>query len=203
MSQKKIAEGIKTVNPAAYCVKIARNHVDIVSKREPRKNDDMIIALIFTAFALEGAMNVIGKFLEPDCWVKIEKKKRFKEKIKYLYAKIFNENPDWENRPLKTIDGLIDFRNRMAHAKEDSDEQSNIEVDSAEDMRTILKVEFEKYLTPSFVNMAFKDVEQLSKQMYAEAGCGPPEDYYGPIGIDHGPFGSLGTETITTTPKTT
>jgi hypothetical protein len=123
-------------------------------------------SLIFTAFSLEAYLNHVGPLLL-ESWERIERKLMPIDKLKLL-SEFLKIKADWSARPWQTLQGLMSFRNSLAHGRgEDLCEEY---CDSLDDYQKKFydfpRTEWEKYATEKMALQARADVESVANLLH-------------------------------------
>ncbi|WP_164477710.1 hypothetical protein [Pannonibacter phragmitetus] len=128
---------------------------------------EMMAALTMTAFALEAILNYIGHAKEVPAW----RKKSLEEKLAVLLEKL-GLKPDFEARPYSTVKQLKDLRNTLAHGKPRTITPEPEEIIGTYDeiyVKPDLRSDWEREVTPEFVEIAYDDMVEIEKELFSAA----------------------------------
>lgn len=106
----------RTFRPHAMISNAAHGIVKHATKEVEGRTNFLIAAMTLEAFVLEGYVNLVGGYLYADEW---DERKLFngsKEKIRKVLKKA-DPDADFGTPPYNSIDGLMKFRDSMAHPK--------------------------------------------------------------------------------------
>jgi len=126
-------------------------------------------SLVFTAFALEAALNHVGSKVFK-CWADIERLAP-REKLNII-AERLQVDIDWSHRPWQVMKHLFGFRNDIAHGKSTVVTTSYVEPlcrHSDEQFGAKAKTDWEKYCTEKNAIRAREDVEKIVRILYEAA----------------------------------
>lgn len=94
----------------------ARFQLDAARIHKGKPNHPLLSCLVMCAFAFEAYMNYVGPRVESG-WEDFDKASPL-GKFRHI-ALILSLPADFSHRPLQTINGLVSFRNGMAHPREE------------------------------------------------------------------------------------
>lgn len=124
-------------------------------------------SLIFAAFTVEAFCNHIGNFLFSD-WKETERKQSPKDKLERI-CKQLGVPKDFGKRPYKTISGLLEFRNALAHGKSVKlTKEMVVPMDDKyeEVLQQELRAEWQEYITPENLNDVHEDVKLIVESIH-------------------------------------
>jgi len=154
--------GKRVTNAAATNFLAASNLLRVARSVEEGSFYGSMASIVFSAFAYEAFLNMIGQKVLPAAeWKKIGRAS-WKEKHRLLLKKL--ELPsDFSVEPESTLIELFEFRNRIAHGRE---EEIKIDGVSIADVRPLTlqeatSTEWEKRCTPQYAAAALEHVRTL------------------------------------------
>lgn len=174
--------GKRVTNAAATNFMAASNLLRLAYSVEEGSFYWSLASIVFTAFTYEAFLNLIGqKVLSTAEWKKVDRAS-WKEKHRLLFKKLELKS-DFSSEPESTLVELFEFRNRIAHGRE---EEVQIDGVSIADIRPLAlqeatSTEWEKRCTPEYATAALEHVRALGVMVCTAAR----EPIYGP-----NPFGS-------------
>jgi hypothetical protein len=141
--------------------------LDIAKKSAEGQFFDYMTSMLFAAFCLEAYFNHLGE-LRIKYWRKIDRI-RFEDKFEIL-AQIVNLQIDWSCRPLQTFKEIIEFRNKIAHARtEYLVEETEQYLAEAEDPK-LPQSKWKEKINLENAQRFFDDTEKIIRQLHTLAG---------------------------------
>jgi hypothetical protein len=174
--------GKRVTNAAATNFLAASNLLRLARSVEEGRFYWSLASIVFAAFTYEAFLNMIGqKVLTTAEWKKVDRAS-WKEKHRLLFKKLELKS-DLSSEPESTLVELFEFRNRIAHGRE---EEVQIDGISIADIRPLAlqeatSTEWEKRCTPEYAAAALEHVRALGVMVCTAAR----EPIYG-----SNPFGS-------------
>ncbi len=172
-------EGWTEFYPYCYLLIAADTALDAAKLELPGRNYHYVIAVTFSAFAVEAAVNHVGIDYYPD-WMKKPKeggheRKPWKEKLELLATK-FGMQLDFTSGAARTVMEAFEVRDRLAHGKTWVGEQCYLDDGQGTD-----DVSFpdwlQPYLNETRAKQVIDDARALIGQLFEKAGY-PPHNLY-------------------------
>lgn len=180
--------GKRVTNAAANNYLAAKNLLQLARSQEDGSFYWSMATVVFTAFTYEAFLNVVGEeVLGSEEWKKIDRASWRKKHAAVLTA--LSLPSDLSSRPESTLIELFEFRNQMAHGREEELVLNGI---SVADLRPLTlqeatSTEWEKKCTTVYAATAFEDVRAMGFKISKAANrpvCGD-----NPFGIpSHGHY---------------
>ena len=131
----------------------------------------LLASIMFSAFYVEGYINIIGSKLLAKAW---PENLSWKEKIWLIYA-LAKQEPKFGAEPLQTIQKLFKIRNGWAHAKPETVD-GEFEYDILDnDSFDPLSSDFEKCITPEFAKECAAEAKKFFECLLVVSGVEWPD----------------------------
>ncbi|MEX0958513.1 MAG: hypothetical protein WDZ63_04445 [Burkholderiales bacterium] len=154
--------GDRTTNAAAVNFLAASSMLKLAQLGEEGNFYSSMASIVFSAFTYEAFLNIAGEeVIPPTEWEKIERA-GWRRKQAALF-KVLSVPIDMDTRPGSTLDEIFEFRNRMAHGREETKEVNGVTV---ADLRPLTiqeatSTDWERKCSPEFAARAFCDVRDV------------------------------------------
>jgi hypothetical protein len=168
-------EGVTEFYPYCYLLMAADTALDAAKQELPGRNYHYITAVVFSAFAVEAAINHVGIDSDPD-WATDERKMGgWEKKLKALGSK-YLILLDFSTGHAKTVKEAFEVRDKLAHGKTWVGEQCYLEDDS-----NTRDASFPDWLEPCLnearATQVICDARTLIGQLLVAAGNAPIDLY--------------------------
>ncbi|MCF8151648.1 MAG: hypothetical protein K9K30_14105 [Burkholderiaceae bacterium] len=154
--------GKRVTNAAATNFLAASNLLRLARSVEEGSFYWSMASIVFSAFAYEAFLNMIGqKVLTTAEWKKIDRAS-CKEKHQLLLKKL-ELTSDLSSEPESTLVELFEFRNRIAHGREEEIQIDGISIADVRPLtlQEVTSTEWEKRCTPEYAAAALEHVRAL------------------------------------------
>ncbi len=168
-------EGFTEFYPYCYLLIAADTALDAAKQELPGRNYHYVTAVIFSAFAVEAAVNHVGIDSDPN-WATDERKMGgWEKKLKALAAN-FSMPLDFSTGHAKTVKEAFEVRDKLAHGKTWVGEQCYLD-DGASTWDASFPDWLELCLNETRAAQVIRDARTLIGELLAKAGY-PPTDLY-------------------------
>lgn len=177
--------GYRKTSAAAFSWRAARLFLEMAQKSREGQFFTCAASLVFSAFTHEAFLNSLGPKVIDD-WDERERMSVHRKLEAILKAT--NHQPDLGGRPYQTLSGLLKFRNRLAHGREEvvREEGKSVKGESALDFFDALGPDWEQYCTVENAEAAVEDINAIATDLNQAANIERFAGY---------PFGSIGVGT--------
>lgn len=170
-----LMEGWTEFYPYCYLLLAADTALEAAKLELPGRNYHYVTAIVFSAFAVEAAVNHVGIDHVPD-WSKTERGMGGWEKKLTTLAVKFGMPLDFTTGPAQTVKTAFEVRDKLAHGKTWVGEQCYLD-----DGHGIGDVSFPDWLQPSLnetrARQVIADARELIGRLFDKAGY-PPLNLY-------------------------
>lgn len=161
-------EGITEFYPYCYLLVAADTALDAAKQELRGRNYHYVIAAVFSAFAVEAAVNHVGIDAEPNWAAEERKMGGWEKKLKAIVAK-FSFTLDFTCGHVKTVKEAFELRDKLAHGKTWVGEQCYL--DNGTSTREVSFPDWlEPYLNESRATQVIQDSRTLIQQLLVVAG---------------------------------
>jgi hypothetical protein len=159
MSRRPVMmEGISEFYPFCYLLIAADTALDAAKLELSGRNYHYVTAIVFSAFAVEAAINHVGIDLDPN-WASDERKLGgWVKKLEKIATK-FSMQLDFSTGTTKTVKEAFEVRDRLAHGKTWVGEQRYLDSDNG-----IRDESFPDWLEPCFCESRAEQVIQDARE---------------------------------------
>lgn len=182
--------GKRVTNAAANNYLAASNLLNLARSVEEGSFYWSLASVVFSAFTHEAFLNIMGqKVLNSTEWEKIDRSS-WKKKHSSLFSKL-SLSSDFLSEPESTLVDLFEFRNRIAHGREEEVLLNGVSIADIRplSLQEATSTEWEKRCTPEYAATALESVRQIGIKICTAAG----QQIYGPnpFGVPtHGFYGT-------------
>ena len=154
--------GKKEVRAAAYNHMAARYFLKRAEDFEEARFFTSQSSLLFSAFTHEAFLNTLGPKII-SFWKEIEYLKPTQKLT--IITEILNYKPDFGKPPYQTLKALFEFRNTIAHGRDEEIKLSGMAVPKSKSgmaYAEAVNAKWMAYCTPKNARHAFEDVEEIA-----------------------------------------
>jgi len=166
----------REIKTYAYLYNGAKSTLEVEKNIERGGFYQVMASLFFSAFAIEGWLNHLGR-KKIRYWEEIERIPTI-SKLKVLYQYL-GLNYNSSKRPIQTIIELFRFRNLMAHAKTETLEKRGTLKAEPGIHENLIETKWEKYCNKKNAGKVLTDVAKIFKELGRAAGEKYPVSWLG------------------------
>lgn len=173
--------GTKEVRAAAYNRMTARSFLNLAEKSKEGQFYTSQASLLFSAFTHEAFLNTLGTKII-SFWKELEYLKPTQKLT--IIAETLQFSPDFSQRPYQTLKALFDFRNAMAHGRDEEIHLDGVTVprsDSSTGYTEAVTAVWVAFCTVENAKRAYEDIEKIARDLADRAKIEEMPNY---------PFGS-------------
>lgn len=188
--------GTKEIRAAAYNRMTAGYFLKLAEASQEGQFYTSQASLLFSAFTHEAFLNTLGPKIIP-FWEELEYLKPTQKLT--IIAKTLHYSPDFSQRPYQTLKALFDFRNAMAHGRDEEIHLEGMTVPRSESglgYTEAVTAVWVAYCTVNNAKRAYEDVEKIARDLSDRAKVENVPNY--PFGSPESSLVKIIGEVITT-----